>query len=68
MSDLSFDAVSHSDAGSSAEDAGMTEHPVLFFRDDMVTISVSALCFQTMLVLKVTSRSRRRCSASRTSF
>jgi hypothetical protein len=45
MSDLSFDAVSHSDAGSSAEDAGMTEHPVLFFRDDMVTISVRALCF-----------------------
>jgi hypothetical protein len=59
MSDLSFDAVSHGDAGSSAEDAGMTEHPVLFFRDDMVTISVRAPCFQAMLVLNVTRRSRR---------
>jgi hypothetical protein len=59
MSDLSFDAVSHGEAESSAEDAGMTEHPVLFFRDDMVTISVRVPCFSTMLVLNVTSRSRR---------
>jgi hypothetical protein len=42
MSDLSFDAVSHGEAESSAEDAGMAEHPVLFFRDDMVTILVRA--------------------------
>jgi hypothetical protein len=59
MSDLSFDAVSHGEAESSAEDARMTKHPVLFFRDDMVTISVRALCFQSMLLLNVATRSRR---------
>jgi hypothetical protein len=41
MSDLSFDDVSQSDAGSLVGDAAvMTEHPTFFFRDNMITISV----------------------------
>jgi hypothetical protein len=66
MSDLSFDDVSQSDAGSAVGDAVMTEHPTFFFRDNMITISVrvQVLSAPGDAHGQRRNRSRTRCSVS----